>query len=75
MTGFEDPDAVDRITDRKRAIEKAIKDGSANTMILIAGKGHETYQEVMGERHEFDDRQVTKAALKQNIANPKNMEG
>ena len=29
-------------------------------MILIAGKGHETYQEINGEKHHFDDREVVK---------------
>lgn len=74
MTGFENPNAIERITDRKQAIEKAVKDGDADTMILIAGKGHETYQEIMGERHDFDDRQIAKTALQHRNANPKSME-
>ncbi len=63
MGGFEDPDAVERITDRKKAIQKAIYDGDSQTMVLIAGKGHETYQEVAGQRHDFDDRAVAGEAL------------
>jgi UDP-N-acetylmuramoyl-L-alanyl-D-glutamate--2,6-diaminopimelate ligase len=31
--------------------------------VLVAGKGHETYQEVAGVKHPFDDRQVAAAAL------------
>jgi UDP-N-acetylmuramoyl-L-alanyl-D-glutamate--2,6-diaminopimelate ligase len=41
------------ITDRKQAINCG-SIGSANDIILIAGKGHETYQEINGVRHHFD---------------------
>jgi len=63
MNGFEDLDGIERITDRRNAIQKAIYDSDAQTMILIAGKGHETYQEVAGQRHDFDDRTVARKAL------------
>lgn len=63
MTGFENAENIERITDRAKAIEKAILDADANTMILIAGKGHETYQEIAGERHDFDDRKIAREAL------------
>ena len=33
-------------------------------MVLVAGKGHETYQEINGEKHHFDDREVIAEALK-----------
>ncbi len=72
MGGFDNPQSITRITDRKKAIEEAIKDADANTMILIAGKGHETYQEVAGERHDFDDRAIARAALGSRNMNPKN---
>ncbi|MDZ7683280.1 MAG: hypothetical protein U5J63_16630 [Fodinibius sp.] len=61
----------ERLTDRKTAIEKAIYDGTARTMILIAGKGHETYQEINGERHDFDDRQIARKALGHRNSNNK----
>ncbi|PAU94498.1 UDP-N-acetylmuramoyl-L-alanyl-D-glutamate--2,6-diaminopimelate ligase [Aliifodinibius salipaludis] len=70
--GFDNPESITRITDRKEAIIQAIKDADANTMILIAGKGHETYQEVAGERHDFDDRAIAQAALGNRNLNPKN---
>jgi UDP-N-acetylmuramoyl-L-alanyl-D-glutamate--2,6-diaminopimelate ligase len=35
----------------------------AGDVVLIAGKGHETYQEIAGQRHPFSDREVAKAAL------------
>jgi UDP-N-acetylmuramoyl-L-alanyl-D-glutamate--2,6-diaminopimelate ligase len=63
MTGFSNPEAIERIADRKKAIEKAVENGKPNTMILIAGKGHETYQEIKGKRHDFDDREIARKAL------------
>lgn len=45
-----------RITDRKQAIKTAVKIANANDIILIAGKGHETYQEIDGKKHHFDDK-------------------
>jgi UDP-N-acetylmuramoyl-L-alanyl-D-glutamate--2,6-diaminopimelate ligase len=72
MQGFDNPGSITRITDRKKAIEQAIEDADANTMILIAGKGHETYQEVAGKRHDFDDRAIARSALGSRNKNPKN---
>ena len=43
------------ITDRKQAIKTACQLASEKDIILIAGKGHETYQEINGERFDFDD--------------------
>ncbi len=43
------------ITDRKQAIKTACQLAQPNDIILIAGKGHETYQEIQGVRHDFDD--------------------
>ena len=51
------------ITDRKAAIERAVRDAGAGDLVLIAGKGHEKYQ-VIGERTlPFDDVEVARAAL------------
>ena len=44
------------ITDRKEAIKAAAAMAESGDIILVAGKGHETYQEIKGVRHEFDDR-------------------
>lgn len=46
-----------RIVDRREAIQTAARTAVPNDIILIAGKGHETYQEVGGVRHHFDDRE------------------
>lgn len=47
-----------RITDRKEAIKTACNLAKGGDVILVAGKGHETYQEINGIRHHFDDREV-----------------
>ncbi len=51
------------IIDRKEGIKTACMLADDNDIILIAGKGHETYQEVNGIRHHFDDREVVRAIL------------
>jgi UDP-N-acetylmuramoyl-L-alanyl-D-glutamate--2,6-diaminopimelate ligase len=51
------------ILDRRRAIEEAIGGARPGDSILIAGKGHETYQILAGERREFDDAAVAREAL------------
>lgn len=45
------------ITDRREAIRTAMRMAKPGSVVLIAGKGHETYQEVKGVRHHFDDRE------------------
>lgn len=52
------------ITDRKEAIKMAIKFAEPRDIILVAGKGHETYQEINGIRHHFDDREAITELLK-----------
>lgn len=53
------------ILDRKQAIKTACQLAQTNDIILIAGKGHETYQEIQGVRHDFDDMKVVTDFLKQ----------
>jgi UDP-N-acetylmuramoyl-L-alanyl-D-glutamate--2,6-diaminopimelate ligase len=53
------------ITDRKQAIKTACQLAKPNDIILIAGKGHETYQEINGVRHDFDDMKIVKEILEQ----------
>lgn len=65
LDGFESLENVKSITNRKDAIGQAISSASANEIILIAGKGHEDYQEVNGERHHFDDREIAHDFLTQ----------
>ena len=53
------------IVDRKQAIKTACQLAQPNDIILIAGKGHETYQEIKGERFDFDDFKIVQEFLKQ----------
>lgn len=48
---------------RKTAIEYAVQHSADNDIVVIAGKGHETYQEIQGIRHDFDDRQIVALAI------------
>lgn len=52
------------ITDRKQAIKAACQLAKDNDIILVAGKGHETYQEIKGERFEFDDFEIVNDMLR-----------
>jgi UDP-N-acetylmuramoyl-L-alanyl-D-glutamate--2,6-diaminopimelate ligase len=52
------------IQDRKEAIREAIQTASNRDLVLIAGKGHEDYQEKEGKKHHFSDREVAVDALK-----------
>lgn len=77
---FEDPDEIiaqmaaglskeelkrtEQITDRREAIKRAVELAAPGTVILVAGKGHEPYQEVKGVRHHFDDAEEVKECLK-----------
>ncbi|RBL92653.1 UDP-N-acetylmuramoyl-L-alanyl-D-glutamate--2,6-diaminopimelate ligase [Chitinophaga flava] len=76
----EDPDAIIRemeagvpvhqkkrvisITDRKEAIKTALTLAGKEDIILVAGKGHEKYQEIKGVKHPFDDKQVLEEVMK-----------
>jgi len=53
------------ITDRRQAIKTACQMATSKDIILIAGKGHETYQEIKGERFDFDDYKTVQELLKQ----------
>lgn len=51
------------ISDRKTAIEQTLSSAKKSDIILIAGKGHETYQEINGVKYPFDDRVVVKNSV------------
>lgn len=51
------------IVDRKQAIKVACQLAKRGDIILIAGKGHETYQEIKGVRHHFDDMETVRTVL------------
>ncbi|CAG7620753.1 UDP-N-acetylmuramoyl-L-alanyl-D-glutamate--2,6-diaminopimelate ligase [Paenibacillus allorhizosphaerae] len=59
-----EPNGYELIADRRQAIEKAVAMAAPGDVVLIAGKGHETYQDIMGIKHDFDDRKVAKEAIR-----------
>jgi UDP-N-acetylmuramoyl-L-alanyl-D-glutamate--2,6-diaminopimelate ligase len=59
VAGIEDRSRTEVIEDRRAAIAQAVAEASARDVIVLAGKGHEDYQEIAGVRHPFSD--VTEA--------------
>jgi UDP-N-acetylmuramoyl-L-alanyl-D-glutamate--2,6-diaminopimelate ligase len=51
------------IENRKDAIKKASEFAQKNDIVLVAGKGHETYQEINGVKYPFDDREILKSVI------------
>jgi len=49
--------------DRERAIDEILRAANPGDTVLIAGKGHETYQEIEGVVMPFDDREIARAVL------------
>lgn len=68
LQGCTQPGRVTVIRNRRAAIETAIRDGAQDDVILVAGKGHETTQEIGNVKHAFSDRQVVREALMQRKA-------
>ena len=63
MAGFDDPGRVLRITDRREAIAAGLETAGSDDVVLIAGKGHEDYQEVAGRRLAWSDAGVVRELL------------
>ncbi len=63
VAGFAKPDVIVIRRDRAAAIAHAIASATANDIVLIAGKGHEPYQEIDGVQYPFDDTANARAAL------------
>jgi UDP-N-acetylmuramoyl-L-alanyl-D-glutamate--2,6-diaminopimelate ligase len=61
--------SADIIIDRRAAIRRAIFDAVAGDTVIVAGKGHETYQIVGDETHPFDDRDEVRAAFSERAHN------
>lgn len=58
MAGFVKPEEIKVLLDRKQAIVEVMRFAKADDVVLIAGKGHETYQDVAGIKQPFSDQQV-----------------
>ena len=54
-----------RITDRKEAIAYAIRHGKPGDIIVLAGKGHEDYQEIRGKKYPMDERELIREVLEE----------
>jgi UDP-N-acetylmuramoyl-L-alanyl-D-glutamate--2,6-diaminopimelate ligase len=64
LAGVSGHDDIDVFEDRREAIAHAIAQAAPGDVVLLAGKGHEDYQEVRGVRHPFSDVQEAAAALR-----------
>lgn len=53
-----------KIADRGEAVRYAVQNGRPGDIIVVAGKGHEDYQEIKGKRHHMKDRELIEAAVK-----------
>lgn len=69
FTGFKKSSEIERESDRKTAITNVVENASSDTIVLIAGKGHESYQEISGIRYDLDDRKIAREALARNREN------
>jgi UDP-N-acetylmuramoyl-L-alanyl-D-glutamate--2,6-diaminopimelate ligase len=65
VSGLE-PGDWEAIVDRRAAIERALSIASEGDGVLLAGKGHETYQEIGGERRPFDEAEIVRSIFTAN---------
>jgi UDP-N-acetylmuramyl tripeptide synthase len=63
LLGLSSADAADVQADRARAIAETVAQAAAEDVILVAGKGHEDYQEIQGVKHPFSDQAHARQAL------------
>jgi UDP-N-acetylmuramoyl-L-alanyl-D-glutamate--2,6-diaminopimelate ligase len=63
LSGIPDKSSVHTYVDREKAIALAIKSARCHDVILVAGKGHETYQQVKDTKHPFSDQEVARIHL------------
>jgi UDP-N-acetylmuramoyl-L-alanyl-D-glutamate--2,6-diaminopimelate ligase len=68
VAGLRAPAQVHVVRDRSAAIHAAVSQARAGDIVLVAGKGHEPYQEISGIKHPFDDTVVASQALAQRAA-------
>ena len=64
INGINNINDLATITNREKAIKYAIKKTNKDSVLLIAGKGHEDYQEIKGEKIFFSDHEVVKKYIK-----------
>ena len=61
LAGVPESAPVQVCVDRREAIEAAVRSASPRDLVVIAGKGHEDYQEINGQKLPFDDRAIARA--------------
>ncbi|MCW0221288.1 MAG: UDP-N-acetylmuramyl-tripeptide synthetase, partial [Prosthecobacter sp.] len=69
VKGFARPKNHVTIVDRREAIKIALENARGGDIVLIAGKGHEDYQEIQGKKYPFDDRRVVRQLMTQIAGN------
>jgi UDP-N-acetylmuramoyl-L-alanyl-D-glutamate--2,6-diaminopimelate ligase len=69
--GLENSAGVNVCVDRRSAIEQAVAHAAADDLVVIAGKGHEDYQEVTGRRLPFSDRLIAAQLSQSNFGDPR----
>jgi len=72
IAGFEDPGS-ERVTvqpDRRKAIELAIENARPDDIVLLAGKGHETYQIIGTKKFDFSDKDIAQRCLRERQCSP-----
>ena len=67
LAGISNRGTVQVQADREQAITTAVRSAAAGDVVLIAGKGHETYQEIAGQRYPFSDRQLVRNLLEAGV--------
>ena len=67
LAGLRQPAQARVVVDRAEAIARALRDAHPRDVVLIAGKGHEDYQEVRGQRLPFSDQTLALQALRQRM--------
>jgi UDP-N-acetylmuramoyl-L-alanyl-D-glutamate--2,6-diaminopimelate ligase len=63
LEGLEDPGQAQVIEDRAAAIRRAVLESGSGDIVLVAGKGHEAWQELNGQKVPFSDEATVNAAL------------
>jgi len=65
LAGLEKPEAAQIVEDRGNAIRQAVLDSGEGDIVLIAGKGHESWQESKGQKIPFSDEAAVRAVLEE----------
>ena len=65
LAGLEEKNNYLVIENRPKAIQHAMDIGQKNDIIVLAGKGHETYQEINGVKHHLDEREIVQEYLEE----------